>query len=46
MLIGDRHLSQAVSKFIRNKHHYPELAIFSEMEYTFDAEMTIDLVAM
>ena len=42
--LRDKHLVQAVSKFICNKHRYLELNIFKDMEYTFEADMTMDMV--
>ena len=40
-MIGDRHLQQLIPKFLRNKQHYPELSVFSRMEYSFDKDLQL-----
>ena len=41
-LLGDQHLQQLIPKFLRNHHRYPELSIFEQFEYHFQADLKIE----
>ena len=41
-LPGDVHLQKLIPKFLRNKDHYPELNIFTKMEYSFDKKLRLE----
>ena len=45
-VVGDQHLQQLIPKFLRNKHHYPELSVFSRMEYSFDKDLQLQDVQL
>ena len=41
-LLGDQHLQQLIPKFLRNHHRYPELSIFEQFEYHFQADLKME----
>ena len=41
-LLGDTHLHKLIPKFLHNKDRYPELNIFSKMEYSFDKALKLE----
>ena len=45
-MVGDRHLQQLIPKFLHNKQHYPELSVFSRMEYSLDKDLQLQYVQL
>ena len=43
-LIGDAHLQSIIPKFLHNKAHYPEMAVFERMEYPFEVDLRVHQV--
>ena len=41
-LLGDQHLQHLIPKFLRNRHRYPELSIFEQFEYHFEADLKME----
>ena len=41
-LLGDQHLQYLIPKFLRNRHRYPELSIFEQFEYHFEADLKME----
>ena len=41
-LLGDQHLQHLIPKFLCNHHRYPELSIFEQFEYHFQAYLKME----
>ena len=41
-LLGDQHLQHLIPKFLCNRHRYPELSIFEQFEYHFEADLKME----
>ena len=41
-LLGDQHLQHLIPKFLCNQHRYPELSIFEQFEYHFEADLKME----
>ena len=41
-LLGDQHLQHLIPKFLRNRHRYPELSVFQQLEYHFEVDLKME----